>query len=143
MNATEARRLIACVEALVMGRDAFRAVAICGSWARGDPGPDSDLDVLIITKDPESLRCNKEWIRELEFADAGFRYVGHETVTYGVVWSAHISLEPHAALELTFAEPSWASVDPLDPGTREVVTDAFEILVDKDSVLQRLRNACS
>ena len=143
MNATEVHRLVACVQALATERDDFRAVAICGSWARGDPGPASDLDVLIIAKDPKSLHCNQEWMKDLQFDDAGFRYVGHETATYGAVWSAHIDLEPHAALELTFAERCWASIDPIDPGTREVVTDAFQILVDKDSVLQRLRDACS
>lgn len=66
-----------------------------------------------------------------------------KTWKYGVVWSAHIALEPEADLELTLADENWASLHPMDPGTRGVVMDAFKILIDKDGALERLRNACS
>ena len=89
------------------------------------------------------FRRDQKWIRELKLSDVGFRYVGHETTKYGVVWSAHIALEPEAELELTLADENWASVRPMDPGTRRVVMDAFKILIDKDGALERLRNACS
>jgi predicted nucleotidyltransferase len=143
MNAAETNRLIATICALVEDRDDMRAMAVCGSWARGNPRPDSDLDVLIIADDLAPLRRSDKWIRELKIADAGFRYLVHEIAEYGVVWSVHIHLEPEAELELTLAEENWASVKPIDPGTRQVVTDAFKILVDKDGALQRLRKACS
>jgi hypothetical protein len=68
--------------------------------------------------------------------------LGHNTARYGAVWSTHIELEPEAELELTLAEENWASVHPIDPGTRHVVMDAFKILIDKDGALERLRNAC-
>lgn len=66
MNAAEANRLIAVIEALVRSRDEFRAVAVCGSWARGNPRPDSDLDLLIVVQDPDFLRRDQKWIRELK-----------------------------------------------------------------------------
>ena len=143
MNAAETNRLIAVIGALVRSRDEFRALAVCGSWARGNPRPDSDLDLLIVVQDPDLFRRDQKWIRELKLSDVGFRYVGHETTKYGVVWSAHIALEPEAELELTLADENWASVRPMDPGTRRVVMDAFKILIDKDGALERLRNACS
>lgn len=143
MNTAETNGLIEVIQMLVKGRDDLRAMAVCGSWARGNPRPDSDLDVLIIAQDQGSLRRNQKWIGELKYSDAGFRYVDHESVQYGPVWSAHIKLEPEADLELTFAGENWTSVHPLDPGTRRVVTDGFKILVDKDGVLQSLHNACS
>jgi hypothetical protein len=118
------------------------AMAICGSWARGNPRPGSDLDLLIIAQDPDFLRCDQTWIRELRFSDAGFQYIGHKMVRYGAVWSAHVELQPDAELEPTFAGASWASVDPIDPGTLHVVADAFTILIDKDRILQRLCSAC-
>jgi hypothetical protein len=98
---------------------------------------------LIIAQDPESLCRSQKWIGELKFSEVGYRYVGHETASYGIVWSAHIELEPKAELELTLAEEKWASVHPVDPGTRYVVTDAFKVLIDKDGALEHLRNACS
>jgi hypothetical protein len=82
-------------------------------------------------------------MRRLRFSDAGFRYIAHHGAQYGTVWSAHIKLEPEAELELTFADESWPSVHPVDPGTRHVVTDAFKILVDKDGGLRSLCDACS
>jgi predicted nucleotidyltransferase len=143
MNAAETDRMIAVIQWLVTGRDDLRGMAVCGSWARGNPRPDSDLDLLIVAQGPELLRRRQKWIRELKFSDAGFRYIGHKTAKYGAVWSAHIELEPEAKLELTFAKESWASIHPIDQGTRDVVTDAFKVLIDKDGTLQRLRNACS
>jgi predicted nucleotidyltransferase len=143
MTATETDRLIAVIQGLVRRREDLRGMAVCGSWARGNPRPDSDLDLLIVAQEPELLRRKQKWIRELNFSDAGFHYIDHTTAKYGAVWSAHIGLEPEAALELTFAKESWASVHPIDPGTRDVVTDAFKVLIDKDGALQRLRNACS
>jgi predicted nucleotidyltransferase len=143
MNAAEVNRLIAVIEALVSGRDELRGMAICGSWARGNPRPDSDLDVLIIAQEPGSLRRDEEWVHALRFSDAGFRYIGHHSAQYGAVWSAHIKLEPEAELELTFADKNWASVQRIDPSTRHVVTDAFTIIVDKDGRLRNLCDACS
>jgi uncharacterized protein len=142
MNFAEAERLIAFVEKLTRHRDGFRAAALCGSWARGNPRSDSDLDFLLIAKHSECLRRNQNWLRSLDFSDAGFRCVGHVTARYGIVWSAHIDLLPVAELELTFADQSWASIDPLDPGTKRVVSDAFRIILDKDGHLQQLRSAC-
>jgi predicted nucleotidyltransferase len=143
MNVAEAERLIALIDALVRSRDEFRALAVCGSWARDNPRPDSDLDALIIAQHADSLRCDQMWIQELKFSDVGFRYVGHKTVKYGVVCSAHIELEPKAELELTVAPDNWASVHSIDPGTRLIVMDAFKVLIDKDGTLERLCSACS
>ncbi len=41
-------------------------------------------------------------------------------------------------LEIGFARPAWAKVDPLDPGTRRVVADGCRILHDPDRLLSRL-----
>jgi predicted nucleotidyltransferase len=120
-----------------------RLDARCGSWARGNPRPDSDLDVLIIAQDPKSLRRHQEWMRELRFSDASFRYIAHHGAQYSAVWSAHIKLELEVELELTFADENWASVHPIDPGTRRVVTDALKILIDKDGALRGLCEVCS
>ena len=36
---------------------------------------------------------------------------------------------------MTFAERNWASTQPLDDGTRRVVSDGMRPLVDKDGLL--------
>jgi predicted nucleotidyltransferase len=138
MDAVAAHRLINFIASVVGQRSDLRGAAVCGSWARGSARPESDLDILLIARQPEQLRRNQEWICELRFSDAGLRYVDHTTATYGVVWSAHVNLEPEAQLELCIASEAWASVSPIDAGTLQVITGGFKIVVDKDGLLERL-----
>jgi hypothetical protein len=121
MNATDSKRLMAVIEARVSSRDDFRALAVCGSCVTPSPG--------VVTVD----RILRRWLSIQRSHDS----------EYGVVWSAHVALEPAAEHELTIAEKTWASVNPIDPGTRHAVQDGFQILIDKDGALQRLREACS
>lgn len=138
MKKSESERLIGIVTRFVENREDLRAVALCGSWARGNAREDSDLDILIVARDPRKFRRVEKWIEELRFDEAGFSYAGHETATYGVAWSAHVELSPMAEVELTFVNPSWSEMHPVDESTRHVVSDAFEILVDKDALLSPL-----
>ena len=142
MDERQARDLISVIQKMVETRDDLRALAVCGSWARGNPRPDSDLDLLVIARDAAECRDNQSFVERLPYQQAQLTYRSHSTKTYGVVWSAHIHLEPDAELELTFASTDWASVDPVDPGTRKVVSDAFRIVLDKDGRLARLAEVC-
>ncbi len=142
MNKHQAEKLIELTEGLVESTDDLRALGVGGSWSRGNPRPDSDLDLIIIAQNPNMWRRHQHWVRELPFKRFGFSYYDHHTATYGVVWSAHIELKPDAKLELALASKSWTSLDPIDPGTRHVLTDAFKIIVDKDHLLIQLIDAC-
>ena len=62
-----------------------------------------------------------------------------ERARYGRAFSWHIELEPAGLLELTFADPSWAEREPIDPGTRRVVADGMVIVADKDGLLAALQ----
>ena len=143
MDAATAQELIAMIGTLVDSRDDLRALAVCGSWARGNPRPDSDLDLLVIARDAATWRDETQWVSRLPYERARLSYRSHVIATYGVVWSVHVSLEPSAQLELTVASPDWASCDPVDGGTRDVVLDAFKVVVDKDGCLARLVAACA
>jgi predicted nucleotidyltransferase len=143
MNHTQVEQLLTFAQGFVEAQPTLRALALCGSWARGNPRPDSDLDLLIVAENPQRWRRRQQWLRDLTFETAGFHYARHRTATYGVVWSAHVELEPAAELELTFASPTWASTDPIDPGTHFIISDAFRVLVDKDGLLGRLLEVIS
>jgi len=143
MNERQARDLVSMAYSLVQDQHALRALAVCGSWARGNPRPDSDLDILIVAQDVVPWRNEQRWVGGLPFEKAQLAYRSHRTAKYGVAWSAHICLEPDAELELTFVSTSWTCVDPIDPGTRDVVSDAFRIIVDKDGHLARLAAVCA
>jgi hypothetical protein len=44
-------------------------------------------------------------------------------------------------IELGVGTPRWASVEPIDAGTRKVVTDGMRVLHDPDELLGRLVTA--
>jgi predicted nucleotidyltransferase len=134
----QAGALIDAVRVWLEGRNDLRALALVGSWARGNPEPGSDLDLIIVANDPEKLHVPDVWLRDIPFATAAFEIDRYVTRRYGNVWSCHVHLEPNAQVELTFAAPAWANIDPPDPGTTFIVADAFRIIVDKDGALQRL-----
>ena len=52
-----------------------------------------------------------------------------------------VSLSSGADVEISFAPVSWASIAPLDAGTRRVITDGYRILHDPAGFLERLYEA--
>jgi uncharacterized protein len=138
MDWAQARDLLAIVRQMVEARDDLRALAVCGSWARGCPRADSDLDLLLLAKEPSEWRTDLDWLRHLPFEQSGFAIHAVETASYGATWSAHIDLGFNIELEITFADTAWASDFPVDSGTLRVVTDGFVVVVDKDGLLTKL-----
>jgi hypothetical protein len=113
-------------------------MAQCRSWARDASRRDSDIDVVLLTDRAADYRRRRTWLTEIDFARAGYRIQSSASAVYGVVWSRHIRLLPTAEIELTFAHCSWARTDPIDRGTRRVVSDALRIVLDKDGRLAKL-----
>jgi predicted nucleotidyltransferase len=70
---------------MVQTRDDLRALAVCGSWARRCPRRDSDLDLLILAREPKKWRADLNWLRDLPFERAGLWIHSIETSTYGAV----------------------------------------------------------
>jgi hypothetical protein len=141
MNLADVNAVTAAVANWAIGRDDIRAMAMLGSWVRGNPHPASDLDLLLLSDLAPDYQCRRAWLTEIDFQKAGFRIRSSESAVYGVVWSQHVHLLPAAEVELTFAKCSWASTDPVDAGTRVVVKDAFQIVFDWDGILAKLVDA--
>jgi predicted nucleotidyltransferase len=141
MKITEANAIVSAVTSWAIRRGDIRAMALVGSWARGNPNQLSDIDLLLLSDWVHEYRRCQEWPTEIDFAGAGYRFNSSESATYGVVWSRHVHLLPAAEVELTFAECSWAQTEPVDDGTRGVVKDAFRIIFDKDQMLSKLITA--
>src|SRR5262249_48883396 len=121
----------------VNARNDLCGLAVCGSWARGNPRPDSDLDLIVLAREPSALATAAP-LAAIDFAAAGFQVSSIQQETYGAVCSWHLHLFPAADLELTIAGPAWAAIAPVDDGTRAVLRDAFRVVVDKARLLQDL-----
>ena len=115
-------------------RSDIRAVALVGSYARGTAHPESDIDLVVLTTDPAAYVDESEWIDDLD----GSLVV---TRSWGPITERRITYPGGLELEFGFGHPSWASTDPLDAGTRGVVTDGMRIVYDPDGILGVLQRA--
>jgi hypothetical protein len=139
MTPSQASALQDCLIAFAARSEGLRAMAVCGSWARGSARPDSDLDVLMLAREPQRwIAAPHPWLTHMGLTEAGFTMARVRIARYGVVTSLHCELRPTALLELSVAPEDWANVNPIDPGTRRVVSDGFRVLVDKDGALRAL-----
>lgn len=109
-----------------------RALALVGSWAYGAPRDDSDVDVVLLTDVPESFVARDDWLAEV----GGVRLV--RTLDWGGVTERRFALPSGLEVEFGIGRPPWASADPLDEGTRRVVSDGIRVLHDPDGLLALL-----
>lgn len=118
--------------------DRITAVALVGSYARGAARPDSDVDLVILTPDPQRFRAETGWVREMPWDDLQLSVVTWVDRDYGLLWSRHLQLSNGLEVELGFAPPAWAATDPCDPGTLGVIRNGCWILLDPTGLLNRL-----
>jgi uncharacterized protein len=143
MTRDEVEALVRVVADWATGREDIRALALVGSWARGEPRPDSDIDLLLVTDQADAYRQSRSWLESIDFGRIGHRVQSEAEAVYGVAWSSHVHLSPAADVEMTFVPRAWAAIDPIDGGTRRVVCDGLRIIFDRDGILARLAAAAN
>ena len=109
-------------------------LALVGSHARGAGRRDSDVDLVVLCVNANSLVEHNDWIAR--FGEV--RNVGIED--YGAVRSLRAFYQNGLELEFGIADPAWARV-PLDSGTRQVISDGIRILYDPNALLSEATNA--
>lgn len=117
------------------GEERLITILLVGSQARGIARVDSDVDLVLITRIPEIYLNETNWmhcfgkVKEIKNEDWG-------TVKVKRVFYA-------SGLEVEFGITSlqWAKINPVDIGTRRVITDGAKILYDKEGILRQLINA--
>jgi hypothetical protein len=119
------------------------AVAIIGSHARGQARAESDIDFLLLAASPQAFRADTGWLHAINWPAIGARPVSWQDEDYGALWSRRLWLEDKGEIEFGFAGPSWAALDPIDPGTRRVITAGCRILHDPNDILASLAAAIS
>lgn len=116
-------------------RDDVRAVGLAGSWARNTAREDSDVDLVILSDAPDAYRT-EGWLKELALEIKGWK-----DADYGALWSRHVELTDGLKVEFGFSTRDWASLEPIDPGTRRVVSDGCHVLFDPELLLNKLNDA--
>lgn len=131
--------LIAGVLAWAEVQDDIVALALVGSWARGNPHRRSDVDFMILSDDALSRRSTVRWTRALCRTYLHCPLKRWRNGFYGAAWSRHIRLASGQLIELSFGSQAWASTSPIDSGTQYVVQDALVALYDPQGLLAQLR----
>ena len=113
-------------------RPDIEGVALVGSYARDVADEESDVDLIILTKQSESYLNDPSWA-------SGFGEVGERKVeNWGRLKSLRVFYRDGLEVEYGFAPSDWADI-PVDTGTHRVVRGGMKILFDPRSLLTRLQ----
>ncbi len=109
----------------------LQAVALVGSYARGAARDDSDIDLVLLCDEPGRYLEDTGWVEQ-------FGAAAHQQVEdYGKVTSLRVRYEDGREVEFGLAQPDWAAA-PLDEGTRRVIIDGIQVLMDRRACLSQL-----
>jgi predicted nucleotidyltransferase len=122
---TRERQFISIITDWAASQPDLLGVALVGSYARGAERADSDIDLVLITKDPIWWLESDEWLKN--FGDL----MTVELEDYGLVQSRRVRYRNGLEVELGITTNQWLKTAPIDEGTRRVMFDGHRILDDK------------
>lgn len=102
-----------------------RALLLVGSYAYGRPKPSSDVDLVVVTADRESLVADTAWVRSV----AGDNAVPVRHEDWGPVRERRYRTAAGLDIEFGLTSPAWLEV-PVDPGTARVLRDGCRVVHD-------------
>jgi hypothetical protein len=108
---------------------------LVGSYARDAARPDSDVDLVLLTTDEPAYRSDG-WAAGLDLGEPV------RTQAWGPILERRYVTRSGLEVEIGIGPPSWAATDPVDAGTRRVITDGARVLHDPTGLLATLMSAC-
>lgn len=115
------------VESWALEREDIDAVALIGSQARGTARPESDVDLVVLTKDPDVYLRDTAWIARFGRVER-FQIEPYGDLTSVRVWYANAH-----EVEYGLAMTEWTQSD----GRRALMAMGFQIILDRRGVLPR------
>ena len=134
-RAVEVEDVIERVTRWAAHRDDVLGLLLVGSYARDAARPDSDIDLVLLTKEVARYADNT-WADELNLGELT------RIQSWGAITERRFLTDTGLEVEINIGSPDWASVDPVDPGTHRVVTDGARTLHDPEGALAELQRAC-
>jgi predicted nucleotidyltransferase len=106
----------------------IRAVALVGSYARETATEVSDIDLVVLTENPNEYIKNTEWTKVFG------RAITKEVEKYGKLTSLRVWYESGLEVEYGFTTRDWVT-SPLDKGTKQVISNGIRVLFEKEEIL--------
>jgi uncharacterized protein len=119
----------------VANRPDVSGLLLVGSVARGTARPDSDVDLVLLTTDVAGYLDDHTWAGELSLGPP------IRAKQWGPISERRFHTDSGLEIEFGIGPPSWADIDPVDPGTHRVINDGCRILHDPNGSLARLLHA--
>ena len=110
------------------------AVALVGSFARGEATLESDVDVMILTHSMGKYLLDSSW------ASLFGEVVDAQEESWGRVTSLRVFYKGGREVEYGFTTPAWAGL-PMDQGTLRVVRDGIKALYDPQHIILKMQSA--
>ena len=132
------KMIIALSTTWFQSRDDVLGLALVGSYARGTAKPDSDIDIVILSTTPQAYRTDMSWPSRLPWDEIGVTLKSTRDQEYGILWSRYVTLSSGQEIEYGFTSSEWASIDPVDEGTFQVMSAGHRILYDSGGLLRTL-----
>jgi predicted nucleotidyltransferase len=104
------------------------AVALVGSYARGAARDDSDIDLVLLTDQPQKYLEDSDWPERFG------RVEKYQIEDYGKLTSLRVWYLGGLEVEYGISTPDWAA-QPLDSGTQEVIADGMLVLFERSVLL--------
>jgi len=106
------------------------AVGLVGSHARGEATDASDIDLVVLLRDPDKYVREPDWTRR--FGDVSRQRIED----WGLVTSVRVWYRDGLEVEYGLTDANWAAM-PLDEGTLRVLADGLRVLFERESLLSR------
>lgn len=108
------------------------ALALVGSYARNAARETSDVDLVLIAREPDRYVHNLDWVERFGNVEK------HHIEYYGLLTSVRVWYADGREVEYGLTDESWAAI-PLDDGTRQVIEDGMRVLYERGNILSRHR----
>ncbi|GAA1603478.1 hypothetical protein GCM10009789_66860 [Kribbella sancticallisti] len=123
--------VIASLTEWVREREDVVGLAVVGSYAYGRPRMGSDVDLVLLTTEPDNYLHDLAWTGSFARRPRLIR-----TEQWGPMAERRIRLPSGLQVELGITTPAWLAL-PLDPGTARVLRDGHRILHDPQNLFTK------
>ncbi len=93
------------------------------------------MDVVLVVRDPGRFFLSSDWVKSFGTVES-FR-----DEDWGRLRSRRVYYVTGLEVEFGFTAADWASTDPVDPGTKRVVSGGLRCVYDPQTILRRLVTA--
>jgi predicted nucleotidyltransferase len=108
----------------------IQGIALVGSYARNAANDSSDIDLVILAKNPEQYLKDRGWVQR-------FGEVSRQQIEeYGILTSIRVWYVDGGEIEYGLTNENWAAI-PLDQGTQRVISDGMRVLFERSPLLSR------